>query len=299
MSPRSAPPTAAAWAWGIVTEQAARIAAEEHGALEGSDPEYVHRMRVASRRLRSALRLLRAPLASFIDEPLLEGFDADLRALASALGDVRDRDVAQADLAVDAVDRPGDRPAIDRLLVDWALTVVPARGRLRDLIGGGLVERIATFARGDYGATDAGPSAARLAPRLLGRALRRARRDYQDAEGDSNALHRARVAFKRLRYIAEFASPFFGNRLLAVREVATAMQDALGSHHDDEIAIDTLLREIERLAETADRAADCGALARAIRARRARQQTSLESARSLWTQVPRARTLRRQLEGTS
>ncbi|MBM4418446.1 MAG: CHAD domain-containing protein [Chloroflexi bacterium] len=299
MSARSAPPTAAAWAWDIVTEQAGRIAAEEQGALIGSDPKYVHRMRVASRRLRSALRLLREPLVSFIDESLLAGFDADLRALASSLGDVRDQDVAQADLAMDAVHRPGDRPAIERLIVDWSLAVAPARGRLRDLIGGGLVERIATFASGAYGATDTGPSAARIAPRLIGRSLRKARRSYLDAEGDPIGLHGARVAFKRLRYIAEFATPFFGDRLLAVREIATAMQDALGSHHDDEIAIATLVHEIQRLAEIPDRAAECGALARAIGARRLRQQTSLESARSLWTRVPRAGTLRRQLEGTN
>src|SRR5689334_25019015 len=63
-------------------------------AMDWTDPEGVHSMRVASRRLRSVLRdfmpyLRRRPLASSLKQ---------LRHLADALGEVRDHDVAIAAL---------------------------------------------------------------------------------------------------------------------------------------------------------------------------------------------------------
>src|SRR6185436_708533 len=63
-------------------------------ALDWTDPEGVHSMRVASRRLRSGLRdfmpyLRKRPLASVLKQ---------LRGIADALGEVRDQDVAIAAL---------------------------------------------------------------------------------------------------------------------------------------------------------------------------------------------------------
>src|SRR5512147_1118170 len=65
-------------------------------ALDWSDPEGVHSMRVASRRLRSAMRdfLPYLPKRSFT--PVIK----QLKGLADALGGVRDQDVA-----IDALER--------------------------------------------------------------------------------------------------------------------------------------------------------------------------------------------------
>src|SRR5690349_2658077 len=62
----------------------------QQAALDWTDPEGVHSMRVASRRLRSALRdfmpyLRKRPLAHVLKQ---------LRSIADALGEVRDQDVA-------------------------------------------------------------------------------------------------------------------------------------------------------------------------------------------------------------
>src|ERR1044072_9905221 len=59
-------------------------------ALDWSDPEGVHSMRVASRRLRSALRDFTPYLHKRRLSPVLKS----LRDIADALGEVRDQDVA-------------------------------------------------------------------------------------------------------------------------------------------------------------------------------------------------------------
>src|SRR4029079_1418428 len=73
-------------------------------ALDWTDPEGVHSMRVASRRLRSALRdfmpyLRKRPLALVLKQ---------LRSIADALGEVRDQDVAIAALEVMVSKAPGE-----------------------------------------------------------------------------------------------------------------------------------------------------------------------------------------------
>src|SRR4029453_12774743 len=59
-------------------------------ALDWSDPEGVHSMRVASRRLRSALR----DFTPYLHKRRLSSVLKSLRDIADALGEVRDQDVA-------------------------------------------------------------------------------------------------------------------------------------------------------------------------------------------------------------
>src|ERR1044071_4533112 len=59
-------------------------------ALDWSDPEGVHSMRVASRRLRSALR----DFTPYLRKRALSGVLKELKDIADALGEVRDQDVA-------------------------------------------------------------------------------------------------------------------------------------------------------------------------------------------------------------
>src|ERR1043166_2497624 len=75
----------------------------QQAALDWTDPEGVHSMRVASRRLRSALRdfmpyLRKRPLALVLKQ---------LRNIAAALGEVRDEDVAIEALEEIAARAPG------------------------------------------------------------------------------------------------------------------------------------------------------------------------------------------------
>jgi CHAD domain-containing protein len=100
----------------VLEVRARELAQHSAGVLDVGDIERVHDMRVATRRLRAALEVF---------EPCFprKRFRAALRevkGLADALGERRDRDVAIAALeqfsaALPAPDRPGVNSLIDRL----------------------------------------------------------------------------------------------------------------------------------------------------------------------------------------
>jgi inorganic triphosphatase YgiF len=71
----------------------AHLHANERGMLEGADPEFLHQMRVALRRLRSALGVFSPAVPEEETQPLAR----DLKWLASRLGPARDWDVFVAE----------------------------------------------------------------------------------------------------------------------------------------------------------------------------------------------------------
>jgi CHAD domain-containing protein len=77
-------------------------------ALEGRDPEGVHDMRVASRRLRAAIELYRDVFPKRRLNPMLR----DVKRQADALGRVRDLDVMLDRLTADLAGRPRAQQAI-------------------------------------------------------------------------------------------------------------------------------------------------------------------------------------------
>jgi CHAD domain-containing protein len=105
-------------------QEAARLAVEvradevfEHaaGVLDTSDIERVHAMRVATRRLRAVMEIYAPAFPKKQHRAVLK----EVKALADALGERRDRDVA-----IDALTRTGaaltaaDRPGIDHLVAE-------------------------------------------------------------------------------------------------------------------------------------------------------------------------------------
>src|SRR5690606_30776478 len=66
-----------------------RMLRQESGARQGDDPEAVHDMRVATRRLRAALRVF----GPYYDPGVIHPLDRGLRRAGRALGAVRDLDV--------------------------------------------------------------------------------------------------------------------------------------------------------------------------------------------------------------
>ncbi len=80
-------------AYGRLLEQFEEMIIEEPRAWEGLDPEGVHKMRVATRRLRSALRAFKKVLPASI-----LSFNGEFKWLAAILGGVRDLDVAMGNL---------------------------------------------------------------------------------------------------------------------------------------------------------------------------------------------------------
>ncbi len=82
-------------------------------AIEGSDPEGVHDVRVASRRLRAAMDVAREAFPASWYAPL----HRIAKSITAELGEVRDRDVQIEHLRAErAAASPGDRVGIDRLI---------------------------------------------------------------------------------------------------------------------------------------------------------------------------------------
>jgi CHAD domain-containing protein len=241
----------------LAREQLGRLLAEEAGVRAGQDPEAVHRMRVATRRLRTALKLFR-----------IDGPADDLRELAAALGRVRDRDVFAAGLRARAA--PEELPAVEGLLEERAGCYAEARQALLGALDDATFDGLRSWSPGDA------QRAAR--PRLLVKRLKALRRSRPVTRQEQ---HRTRIRAKRLRYAGEFLHVAPGLTALA-REI----QDALGDAQDAENALDVLLDALPRHPELARIAAACRADVLACQERFA----------VLWRQLPRPRELRKQLE---
>ena len=93
---------------GVISTRAGEVMDHAHGILDVGDIERVHDMRVATRRLRAALEVFEVCFPRKQHRRTLK----EVKALADALGERRDRDVAIASLEefgerLAAPDRPG------------------------------------------------------------------------------------------------------------------------------------------------------------------------------------------------
>lgn len=208
------------------------LLAEQATAGLAEEPESVHQMRVACRRMRVALRLDRG-IGAAGDE-----LRSELSWLAGLLGQVRDLDVLTERLAEDGAGLPeSDLPAfaevLSALLAARAtaadlLVKALTRQRYRALLHRLAVE--ATAVTADEEPID--PDSLLVRPvRALHLQLTAAARSPSDA-----AWHALRIRVKRVRYAAEVAGRLAGpKRRAALRELtdtAKAAQEWLGAFQD-------------------------------------------------------------------
>jgi CHAD domain-containing protein len=206
-------------------------------------PEAVHDLRVAVRRLRSALVTFRV-----LGPARTAHLRAELRVLGDVLGAARDAEVLAARLVPEA-EATGDVRLADDVRAALAADVAAARATLLAHLDGErhlalLRELDALVAPGSLAAD--GGVAVRGRRRLVRRELRRTRRAVREASESgalAPALHELRKAAKRARYAAETLAPAVGDRALAFAARMEAVQDALGGHQDDVVA-QARLREL-------------------------------------------------------
>lgn len=225
-----------------VARQADRVAAEEL-RVRRDVPDSVHQMRVAARRLRSALCAHRGVLDRTRTDPVADA----LRDLGRALAPARDaevlRDRVDADLAGLAPElRLGPAQAeatrhFARVEAEARAAVLtrldsPEHSALRDALD-------ELVARPPLNRRARRPAKKQLPTGRTERRLRRAMTAALDG-GDDTALHTARKAAKRLRYATEVT----GARLRGLKR----LQKALG-HHQDVVVARPVLRELGASAE--------------------------------------------------
>ena len=105
----------------IVAVRAREVADHSEGVLDVAEIEHVHDMRVATRRLRAALEVFEPCFPRNEFKSAL----AEVKAIADALGERRDRDVTIAALdefagGMRAPDRPGVSSLIEKLRTEQA-----------------------------------------------------------------------------------------------------------------------------------------------------------------------------------
>lgn len=231
-------------AYAVIRKQLRELLTHEPGTRLGEDPEELHDMRVATRRLRAAMDLFASALPS-----RAAAVREELRWIATGLGAVRDLDV-----------QLGDMTEMARWSAEWtgadhgaALVHLralleaerdEARTKLLGALDSARWERLsaALLALARQGPSRRVPGArvpaALAVPPLLGqrhRAMRSAAK-LARRSGVAHDFHRVRIRGKRLRYLLEFTSPLYGQPALAFAKKLTKLQDTLGNMQDAEVA---------------------------------------------------------------
>ena len=229
--PKGSPPVAALAL--RLQGQAAALLEHDPGTRLGSDPEDLHQLRVATRRLRAFLRAGRSLLRP---EPT-DALRGELGWLGSALGPARDLDVLIEHFRAES---EAVRSGAADLVATLEARRVDARTTLLDALGSGrylrLLDALDTFAEALPAAEDASVSLAAIWWKET-KKLRRAVAALGDEPSD-DALHAVRISVKRARYAAELAAHELGRTGVAFVDRAKVAQDVLGAHQDATVGIE-------------------------------------------------------------
>ncbi|HEX8961582.1 MAG TPA: CHAD domain-containing protein [Rhodocyclaceae bacterium] len=205
------------------------------GAVDTDDPEYIHQMRVATRRLRAALRLFAPQLPGGFADELLPPLRKQMRLLGAA----RDMDVLLGEIAAPVMAALAAEPRLAALV---GLVTErrfrhrsAAKDQLRSAAFGQFVllagERLHALSLNQQ-AGDGGLAA--FADHRLRRLCKKVRRLAAAAEvGEPTSLHALRIGVKRLRYALEFFAPLARHKRHRARVADLAeLQDTLGQIND-------------------------------------------------------------------
>jgi CHAD domain-containing protein len=228
-----------------LADQTAAMLARD-GAARHDEPDGVHKMRVATRRLRSALATFRPLVDRGVTDPIRD----ELKWIAAVLGGARDAEVLRERLLAELSTEPDDlvlgpistlieaelraahRAAHDRLV---AGLISPRYYRLLDRLD-------ALVADPPFTPLADGP-ADTVVTKLVRGSFKRLRRlvkaEAPEAATERERDHRyheIRKAAKRLRYAVEAVEPAFGAGAHRLATAAENIQEVLGEHQDSVVA---------------------------------------------------------------
>ncbi|MFD3416087.1 CHAD domain-containing protein [Streptomyces cyaneofuscatus] len=212
-------------------------------------PDSVHKMRVATRRLRSAFKTYRRILDREVTDPV----GAELKWLAGELGVDRDQEVLDKRLGDRTEALPGILvlgPVRGRLKVWSAARRTGSRRRITDVLDGkrylALLDTLDALSADPPLRTAASRAPAKELPRAVLKDYKKLARRMDHAlehppgpERDA-AMHEARKAAKRARYAGDAARPALGRPAKRFAKRVKAVQTVLGDHQDSVVARDAL-----------------------------------------------------------
>ncbi|MGH3973917.1 MAG: CHAD domain-containing protein, partial [Pseudonocardiaceae bacterium] len=211
----------------------------------------VHQMRVAARRMRSALQAF----GRVLDRDQTRELTEELKWVAGELGEARDAEVMAARFAAILAEFPDELKlgpvsaaftrSFERRQADAREVAVAALDSERYLA---LHDRIDALLAAPPVTARARRKAKRELPKSVRRAYRRVESRMADADRQSGdqrdlALHETRKAAKRLRYATEAVQPTVGKPAVRLRKRLKAVQELLGEHQDTAVSR-PVLREL-------------------------------------------------------
>jgi triphosphatase len=241
-------------AFAVLRRHLTALLASEPGTRIGDDPEELHDMRVATRRLRAALSMfadvLPVRFARLRDE---------LGWVADALGEVRDLDVQLE--RTDEWTRqsaPEDGAALAPIRQLLEEQRAASRLRLVAVLDAVRYERLvsAFVAALQHGPLRTSPLSHRpvlaAAPDLISKRYRSVRKAGRRITGDSSPkdYHKVRIRSKRLRYALEFLSEVYPQQIAPLVKRLVSVQDLLGLHQDADVAVQQLRSMVSERGES-------------------------------------------------
>jgi len=219
------------------------------GAVE---PDDVHDMRVASRRLRAALEL-------FDRKGQLRHAHDAVEALGDTLGEVRELHVQLAWLRDElAAASERDKVGLQALLAEREAKLPKRIERLHAALGtwteDGVPTIEAALAAIDVGGRLGGHRVRRRLSHRLKAVKKRVVATMKSM--DARTAHKLRIDAKKLRYAAELAQPAFPSEIAALLDRLQPLQETLGELHDADVHVPI----VEKFLVRADSLAQPGAL---------------------------------------
>jgi CHAD domain-containing protein len=238
----------------IIGRQVFKMWGNTEGTLHDLHPEYLHDLRVATRRLRFALNLFKDTL----DGEVVTGLRKELSWVAKGLGKVRDIDVFQekfteqfreivaTDSVISAVETYY-RGRRDRSLDKMKEALLSERyrkllDRLHELERDALKEGGATVVEKERVQNPGRMLITAHIPVIIESALKKMDKwlDRSAQSLTAEDLHELRIEFKGLRYTTEFFSELYAPAMRKLIRGFVRFQDCLGLHQDAQIATETL-----------------------------------------------------------
>ncbi len=212
----------------------------EPGARLGDDPEELHDLRVAGRRLDAILRQYRSSLS-----PSLLGIRPTLKSVLRALGPVRDLDVALSELETFGRELPkSERLGVEPLKRYLASERTRLRTRMLSVLDSVPVQKSfqeltsllsAPAAQSDQPVSE---PALEAAPKLIRQRFRKLRKgaDLLTSDSSMEAFHEVRGHVKKFRYALEAVATIYGKPADEMLRSLRRWQESLGVQQDAAVA---------------------------------------------------------------
>jgi inorganic triphosphatase YgiF len=221
---------------------------EQDRRVRLDEPDSVHQMRVAARRIRSGLKTF-APL---VDDNWAKLIREEVAWLAGILGAVRDREVLRQrllfDLAQVAEATPELKTAAAAQVIDRTLAdeIAASRAGVLEVLRSAryltLLDALVDAARAPLLTAAADAPAYSTLPPLVRRAWRRLERkvDVLTSSSDDLHWHESRISAKQARYATEALAPVFGKPARRLADQLERVTELLGEHQDASVAAATV-----------------------------------------------------------